>query len=1055
MRPERASRRLQAITHAKSRMYEFNVPEELQDLQLGKSDPATLFPLVIGILGDEAGRVGALEIEEQTERRRIVPDDAFAMRFSATFLHAYVTSKFANGSASELLLLSAAAYYLCDLAGSASVLLREAQKTHARDDWDRMLRWLLSADWSQAPQFENARFGSAQSFLATNLVTYFANGSHRSAVVGACRQLRDAAYSFGSPSELLYADLSVGIAKKRLQNAARYVLPVYSQLPADSWSDALSKPTFMKELWPSQHIFGERGLLQGRSAVVQMPTSAGKTRAIELVLRSSFSSGRATLAVVVAPFRALCTEITAWLRNAFRGENIVLNELSDAMQIDYSALLAELLGTEQPGQVTPAAARHVIVVTPEKLLYVLRHSKELAAAIGVVIYDEGHQFDTGERGITYELLLTSLKTLIPNDKQVILVSAVIGNAAAIGQWLIGPEVEVVDAQNLSMTDRAIAFTSWRTPTALGQLQFVEPSNPDHFDYFVPRIIEQKALQKKNRERKDRVFPEPEPKSVALYLGLKVVSNGSVAVFCGRKATASGMAEIVADIFDRGLDMQSPATLCDSAELKALGDLYEAHFGNDEAATLAARRGIFSHHGNTPHGIRLSVEYAMKEGLVRFVVCTSTLAQGVNLPIRYLIVSGTMQGAERIKTRDFHNLLGRAGRAGMHTEGTVVFSDPKLYDLRLVQGESWRWTNATRLIDPSRTGSTDSSLLGLLAPFENIGGRMHLDLDIVKFLKQAVSEPERAYRTLSRAGKKFEAQGFSEEGLHSQLKKRLKLLEALESYLMANRGSEAFDAFLAAIEELAKQTLAYHLADETKKQDLVRLFAMVAEYIEKGQPNPVIQATFGKTLLGLADSEKIMLWTTENAQQLVDAGSTDALLQLLWPLIMDVLSDSFSCYVPDTGIFRIVQSWIAGDSYAEIFATWVSEGGAIRFGEKTRKSKMEDIVELCDNVIGYQSTLVIAAVAEHVSGLSVDGAADCVLILGTLQKQVKYGISDVDEIAIYEMGFADRVVAQALRPIIASATGRTIRGRLRTSANATSETLKRFPKYFSVCLSSHL
>jgi POLQ-like helicase len=114
MRPETASRRLQAITHAKSRMYEFNVPEELQDLQLGKSDPSTLFPLVIGILGDEAGRVGALEIEEQTERRRIVPDDAFAMRFSATFLHAYVTSKFANGSAAELLLLSAAAYYLCD-----------------------------------------------------------------------------------------------------------------------------------------------------------------------------------------------------------------------------------------------------------------------------------------------------------------------------------------------------------------------------------------------------------------------------------------------------------------------------------------------------------------------------------------------------------------------------------------------------------------------------------------------------------------------------------------------------------------------------------------------------------------------------------------------------------------------------------------------------------------------------------------------------------------------------------------------------------------------------
>src|ERR1019366_6649235 len=162
MRPETASRRLDAITHAKARMYEFNVPDELQDIQLGKSDPSTLFPLVIGILGDEAGRIADLELQEQTERCRIIPDDAFAIRFSAAFLHAYVASKFANGCAAELLLLSAASYYLCDLAGSASVILRQAQQTSPMDDWDRLLRWLLSAEWSETPQFENGRFGSAQ-----------------------------------------------------------------------------------------------------------------------------------------------------------------------------------------------------------------------------------------------------------------------------------------------------------------------------------------------------------------------------------------------------------------------------------------------------------------------------------------------------------------------------------------------------------------------------------------------------------------------------------------------------------------------------------------------------------------------------------------------------------------------------------------------------------------------------------------------------------------------------------------------------------------------------
>jgi hypothetical protein len=99
--------------------------------------------------------------------------------------------------------------------------------------------------------------------------------------------------------------------------------------------------------------------------------------------------------------------------------------------------------------------------------------------------------------------------------------------------------------------------------------------------------------------------------------------------------------------------------------------------------------------------------------------------------------------------------------------------------------------------------------------------------------------------------------------------------------------------------------------------------------------------------------------------------------------------------------------------------------------------------------------VIAAVAEHLSGLNIDGAADCVRNLGTLQKQVKYGISDIDEIAIYEMGFADRVVAQALRQVIASARGRTVRQRLRNSADPVRETLEQFPRYFSVCLASLL
>src|SRR6267378_3189693 len=92
---------------------------------------------------------------------------------------------------------------------------------------------------------------------------------------------------------------------------------------------------------------------------------------------------------------------------------------------------------------------------PEKLLYLLRRTPDLAQHIGLVIYDEGHQFDSGARGVTYELLLTSLKLLLANETQVILISAVIANAASIAGWLINDDEAIVDGSGLMPTARSV------------------------------------------------------------------------------------------------------------------------------------------------------------------------------------------------------------------------------------------------------------------------------------------------------------------------------------------------------------------------------------------------------------------------------------------------------------------------------------------------------------------------------------------------------------------------------------------------------------------------
>ncbi|WP_419588610.1 DEAD/DEAH box helicase, partial [Thiolapillus sp.] len=418
------------------------------------------------------------------------------------------------------------------------------------------------------------------------------------------------------------------VLRKKLENSAWKALPSYSGLPRDKWLHALQKDSFIKELWPAQHLLGKANVLKGESAIVQMPTSAGKTKATELILRSAFLAERVSLAIIIAPFRALCHEIKNSLVEAFHNEPTKVDELSDALQTDFE--IAELLGHQQ-----------ILVVTPEKLLYVLRHAPELAAHVCLLVFDEGHQFDSGTRGITYELLLTSLRSMIPEGTQKVLISAVISNAEAVGEWL-NEEPNVVEGTTLIPTFRSVGFASWLDQ--LGRIEYVDSRDAEQNEFFVPRVIERFNLGRKKRERTDRFFPEKtDGQAIALYLGLKLVPNGSIAVFCGRKSTAASICEKAVDVIERGAPLALPSDFSDAQEIERLTHLHIENLGADAPASQSAAHGIFSHHGNTPHGIRLAVEHAMRDDLVRFVVCTSTLAQGVNLPIRYLIVTSVYQG----------------------------------------------------------------------------------------------------------------------------------------------------------------------------------------------------------------------------------------------------------------------------------------------------------------------------------------------------------------------------------------------------------------------------
>lgn len=125
--------------------------------------------------------------------------------------------------------------------------------------------------------------------------------------------------------------------------------------------------------------------------------------------------------------------------------------------------------------------------------------------------------------------------------------------------------------------------------------------------------------------------------------------------------------------------------------------------------IAALNGIVGHHSGVPNGVRIAEEYALKKSLVRCVVCTSTLAQGVNLPIKYLIVSSVYQSKQIIKVRDFHNLIGRTARAGKETEGTIILTE----DVYKNSKDDYKLNNYRRLLNADNSEECYSNLLKLV------------------------------------------------------------------------------------------------------------------------------------------------------------------------------------------------------------------------------------------------------------------------------------------------------------------------------------------------------
>src|SRR5207245_1121952 len=101
-----------------------------------------------------------------------------------------------------------------------------------------------------------------------------------------------------------------------------------------------------------------------------------------------------------------------------------------------------------------------------------------------------------------------------------------------------------------------------------------------------------------------------------------------------------------------------------------------------------QRGVAVHHGKMPGLLARRLKVLIDRGFVRVVIATSTLSEGVNIPVTYLLIPSVYRSQGLLTHQEFANLIGRAGRPGVATEGHVLVVLPDFQGRRRRLGRQW-------------------------------------------------------------------------------------------------------------------------------------------------------------------------------------------------------------------------------------------------------------------------------------------------------------------------------------------------------------------------------
>jgi hypothetical protein len=450
--------------------------------------------------------------------------------------------------------------------------------------------------------------------------------------------------------------------------------------PSIARAFTLARPAILS-FWPPQVdlLRGDRAPnafdADVRRMVLSIPTSAGKTLLAQVIVADHLAR-RGTGVCFVAPTRSLCREIEASLRRRLR-------LIATAAEITVSDVAFEIPLVDEVA---------IEVMTPERLAYLMRADPDtVLARYGLFIIDEAHTLTDGARGWTLEWVLSTLHHLSRDTgHRIVVMSAALGQRAHLVSWL-DPTGEGIHFHSDWRGPRRVhsVFTSepdWDHPRDLPRPRSNTPVRREYDAYGVLRLrpsgtgrihqlrttspVGRLVLRQPSQKRDDQSTPFYKTLApLASILG----RAGPVLIISPTKVEAARLASEIAQL--NPPESAAPVWLIDLAAAR-LGDLHPL--------IACLRRGVAYHHASLPGDVLLGIEEALSADELRFIVATTTLTEGVNLPVRTVIIAaqGAFSGEgyeEFITGARLLNAIGRAGRAARESEGWVVLARNAAFD----------------------------------------------------------------------------------------------------------------------------------------------------------------------------------------------------------------------------------------------------------------------------------------------------------------------------------------------------------------------------------------